>query len=221
MQMRPILSKESRGAFATQRAMLDLRRRSGHAEPPARGGPHLTEVSHVSRIFGPIDQLAWVVDDLDASMTHWAETLGVGPWFLIPHVAVEDFRVDGVPSPVDMSLAIAYSGRLQIELIQQHNDAPSMYKESLDAGRAGQHHIGFFRRDYDDRLNRALEAGYTVGQSGVLGGNVRFTYLRTESDPGTIAELVELNDPIEAAFVAFHQASLEWDGNDPIRNTGT
>ena len=174
----------------------------------------------MSRLFGPIDQVAWVVPDLQASMKHWADTLGVGPWFCISHVRLSEFEFDGQASAVDMSLAIAYSGRLQLELIEQHNDAPSMYRESIDAGRFGQHHVGFFRRDYDARLEQALSAGYRVGQSGTLGGNIRFTYLRTERDPGTISELVELSDPVEASFVTFHQASLDWDGSDPIRLLG-
>ena len=43
----------------------------------------------MSRLFGPIDQVAWVVPDLQASMKHWADTLGVGPWFRISHVRRE------------------------------------------------------------------------------------------------------------------------------------
>ena len=117
-----------------------------------------------------------------------------------------------------MTLGIAYSGRIQLELIQQHNDAPSMYKDAIDAGRVpGQHHLGFFRRDYDERLAEAKAAGYEIGQSGVLGGGIRFAYLETEAQPGMIAEYVELTDPGEAAFVTMHQASLDWDGSDPIR----
>ena len=171
----------------------------------------------MSRLFGPVDQVAWVVRDLEAAATYWAETLGVGPWFVIPHVRPDDFRVDGAPSPVEMSLAIAYSGRTQIELIEQHNDAPSMYREAIDAGRFGQHHLGFFRHNYDARLERALAAGYRIGQQRSLGGSIRFTYLRTEGAPGAIVELVELSDPVEASFVALHQLAAEWDGADPIR----
>jgi len=174
----------------------------------------------MSRIFGPIDQVAWVVPDITASMLYWAEKLGVGPWHVIERLRPTDFRVDGVSSAAEISLAFAYSGRLQLELIQPHDDEPSMYKEAIDAGRAGaQHHVGFFRRDFDRRLEAALDAGYEVGQSGSLGA-IRFAYLRTDRDPGTIAELVELSDGVEASFVAFHRAALEWDGSVPVRRVG-
>ncbi len=36
-----------------------------------------------------------------------------------------------------MSIALANSGPLQIELIEQRNDAPSMYRDFLAAGRVG------------------------------------------------------------------------------------
>ena len=96
-----------------------------------------------------------------------------------------------------------------------------MYKDAIDAGRVpGQHHLGFFRRDYEARLEEARAAGYAIGQSGTLGGGIRFAYLTTDEEPGMIAEIVELTDPAEAAFVTMHQASLGWDGSDPIRGRG-
>lgn len=173
----------------------------------------------MSRIFGPIDQVCWVVPDIQASMHHWAETLGIGPWFLMPNLRPGDFECAGKPSDVEISLAVAYSGKLQLELIQQHNDAASMYKDSIDAGRTpGQHHLGFFRRDYDTRLERALSSGYRIGHSGTLGkGAIRFAYLATEKEPGMIAELVELTDPAEASFVTMHRAALDWDGTNPVQ----
>jgi len=175
----------------------------------------------MSRLFGPIDQICWVVPDIETSMKYWSETMGIGPWFAMPHLRPDGFQYKGKPSDVEITLAIAYSGRMQLELIQQHNDAPSMYKDSIDAGRVpGQHHLGFFRRDYDDRLEQVLAAGYEVGHSGTLGGGIRFAYLTTEREPGMIAELVELNDPAEASFVTMHQAALDWDGSDPIRGLG-
>ena len=175
----------------------------------------------MSRIFGAIDQVCWVVPDIERSIHHWAETLGIGPWFLMSNLRPGDFEYGGAPSNVEISIAIAYSGKLQLELIQQHNDAPSMYKDAIDAGRTpGQHHLGFFRRDYDERLAQAVQAGYRVGHSGTLGdGTIRFAYLATEREPGMIAELVELTDPAEASFVSMHRAALDWDGTNPVQRT--
>src|ERR687888_391518 len=88
----------------------------------------------MSRIFGDLIQNGYVVRDIEAAMRHWIEVLGVGPWFYIEHLAVPDFTYKGQPSPVDVSLALANSGPLQVELIQQRNDAPSLYRDFLNAG---------------------------------------------------------------------------------------
>ena len=53
---------------------------------------------------------------------------------------------------MEMSVALANSGDLQIELIQQRNDAPSMYKEFLDSGREGLQHMSYWTRDYQAPL---------------------------------------------------------------------
>ena len=47
----------------------------------------------------------------------------------------------GKLTKIDMSAAIAYSGDLQIELIYQHDDAPSIYTELPRGGRSGLQHI--------------------------------------------------------------------------------
>src|SRR6185369_5607710 len=56
-------------------------------------------------------------------------------------VKTDYFRHRGKDSAMEMSVALANSGDPQIELIQQRNDAPSMYKELLDSGREGLQHM--------------------------------------------------------------------------------
>jgi hypothetical protein len=88
----------------------------------------------MSRIFGAVRQNGYVVRNIQAAMDHWINVMGVGPWYYIETVKTDWFRHRGVDSPVAMSIALANSGDLQIELIQPRNDAPSLYKEFLDAG---------------------------------------------------------------------------------------
>ena len=35
----------------------------------------------MSRLFGPLRQMGFVVRDIEAAMRHWVEVCGVGPWF--------------------------------------------------------------------------------------------------------------------------------------------
>ena len=40
----------------------------------------------MSRIFGELNQVCWVVPDIEAYIRYWGERLGVGPWSLTRHV---------------------------------------------------------------------------------------------------------------------------------------
>ena len=71
---------------------------------------------------GPVVQMAYVVNDLHDAIGQWTSKLCVGPFFVLEHVKYPEHEVDGVRSSPQMSLAFAYSGELQIELVQQHDD---------------------------------------------------------------------------------------------------
>jgi Glyoxalase/Bleomycin resistance protein/Dioxygenase superfamily len=176
----------------------------------------------MSRIFGNVCQNGYVVRDIHAAMKHWVEVMGVGPWFYIDDVKTDWFKHRGVPSDVKMSIALANSGDLQIELIQQRNDAPSMYKEFLDAGLEGLQHMSYWTHDYQKLYDKALALGYTVGHEGAIGGEQgRFAYFDTSSQagahPGTIVEISDISGSKGKTFAHIRKVAQGWDGSDPIR----
>ncbi len=171
----------------------------------------------MSRIFGAITQNGYVVRDIQTAMHHWIEVLGVGPWFYRERAPIEDFLYKGRPSPVEVSIALANSGSLQIELIQQRNKAPSMYLDFLDAGHEGLQHLAYWTTTFEDDLARVLRAGYKVGHEGRVGNPGRFAYLETQGHPGTIVELSDNSGPKGRMFVRIAEAARNWDGKDPIR----
>jgi hypothetical protein len=174
---------------------------------------------NMSRIFGAVCQNGYVVRDIRAAMDHWINVMGVGPWFYIARVKTDWFRHRGVESAMEMSVAIANSGDLQIELIQQRNDAPSMYMEFLDSGREGMQHMSYWTRDYQGLYDRALSLGYKVGHEGQIGGEQgRFCYFDTQTHPGTIVEISDVSGGKGRFFERVKQASVGWDGSDPIRD---
>ena len=175
----------------------------------------------MSRIFGAVCQNGYVVRDLRAAMDHWVNVLGVGPWFHIEQVKTDYFRHRGQDSNVEMSIALANSGDVQIELIQQRNDAPSMYREFLDSGRSGAQHVAYWTTDFEDLYQRALAAGYTVGHEGQIGGERgRFAYLDTEHDQGTVIEISDISGAKGQMFAYIREQAAAWDGTDPIRRIG-
>ena len=170
----------------------------------------------MSRIFGPVRQNGYVVSDIEAAMIHWTEVLGVGPFFYFERVPIENFRYRGVPSPLEVSIALTNSGPLQIELIQQRNDAPSMYRDFSQAGHEGLQHVAYWTEQMDATLERIDTAGYAIGQSGEIGENGRFVYLLTEAHPGSVVEVSEINGPKGRFFDHIAEAASGWDGSNPV-----
>ncbi len=171
----------------------------------------------MSRVFSPVRQNGYVVRDIEAALTHWAEVLGVGPWFYFERAPIEDFRYRGEPSDLEVSIALANSGDLQIELIQQRNGAPSMYRDFLGAGREGLQHVAAWTEDFDADLERCEKAGYRVGQSGRVGEGGRFVYFETETHPGTVIELSEISGAKGRFFQHIADCARDWDGSEPVR----
>lgn len=171
----------------------------------------------MSRFFGAVTQNGYVVRDIEAAMRHWIEVLDVGPWYYVERAPIVDFTYKGEPSSAEVSIALANSGALQIELIQQRNDAPSMYRDFLAAGHEGLQHVAYWTTTFDTDLARALDAGYAIGQSGRVGDRGPFVYFQTEGHPGTVVELSDISGPKGRMFKRIAEAAHGWDGSDPIR----
>jgi hypothetical protein len=174
----------------------------------------------MSRIFGEVRQNGYVVRDIEAALRHWTDVIGVGPFFYFERVPVGDFRYRGQPSPLEVSIALANSGPLQIELIQQRNDAPSMYRDFVAAGNEGLQHVAYWTGNFDEQLRQLEKQGYEVGQSGCIGAAGRFVYLLTEGHPGTVIEVSEISGPKGRFFEHIAREAASWDGAEPIRRMG-
>ena len=171
----------------------------------------------MSRLFGSFRQVGIVVRDIDAAMKHWIEVCGIGPWFYTDKLGVTDYmyrgkRYDGL----HVSIALANSGDVQLELIQQRCDTPSMYRDFLAAGHEGMQHWSSWPTDYDAIYDRALANGYSVGQQG-NSSRGRFVYFHQEGHPGTVIEMAEASATRMRVFDAIRAAAVDWDGSNPIR----
>lgn len=171
----------------------------------------------MSRFFGEVRQIGYVVRDIEAAMKYWSEILGIGPWFYAPKIVDTIFEYKGTPSPIERAVALANSGPLQMELVQQLNDAPSMYRDFLDAGRTGAQHFAYWTTDFDADLERQLARGLKIGMRGSVGSGGRYVYFETEFHPGTVIELSEISGAKGRLFQQIRASSESWDGKDPIR----
>ena len=171
----------------------------------------------MSRIFGPIRQNGYVVKDMEAALEYWVGAMAVGPWFLVEKVELDWFRHRGERQAPKLSIALANSGDLQIELIQQHDQTPTMYREFLDAGREGLQHVAFWSTEYQALYDDMLAKGYELGHEGQIGGERgRFAYFESNAHPGTVIEISDISGPKGELFEFIRKAAVDWDGASPI-----
>lgn len=166
---------------------------------------------------GEVMQLAYVPADFDAALRFWIDTVGAGPFWMLEHVELEDLKYLGAPARVDFSMAIGYWGDIQIELIRQHDDSPSIYKAWRDAGREGVHHVCILVDDMAEARRVCAGAGAEVVQEGRLSGGGEVIYVDTGGGPGTMVEILKPGPGGPAFFAHMKAAARGWDGSDPIR----
>jgi hypothetical protein len=172
----------------------------------------------MSRIFGAVRQNGYVVRDIQAAMNHWIEVMGIGPWYYMDRVKTDWFRHRGQSSSVEMSIALANSGDLQIELIQQRNEAPSMYLDFLRAHGEGLQHMSYWTSDYQALYDLAIASGFVVGHEGQIGGpKGRFAYFETAGHAGTVVEISDISGSKGRFFGHIRKVAENWDGRDPVR----
>ncbi len=169
------------------------------------------------RILGPVMQNAFVVDDLEQAIAHWTQVMRVGPFFRFDHIGFRNLMFRGQPAPpIDLTVAIAYWGDLQIELIRQHDASPSIYREFALARGAGLHHMGVMSNALDADLAELALLGVKPVLQGSAAG-MRFAYVETDHHPGGMIELIDASAGARAFFAQMRAAALEWDGREPVR----
>lgn len=159
----------------------------------------------------PVRQLGFVVENLDAGIAAWSARLGLGPWTVFRNIDLQcTFR--GAPSRPLIDIALAYQGEMQIELIQQRNDASSPYLPFVKAGQFGLHHHAVLCERIDADVDRLQKAGMSLACD-IRMPSGRYVYLDSPT-PGdrTFLELIEATPTMLDMWRAGISASAAWDG---------
>ena len=164
---------------------------------------------------GPLGQIGYVVSDLKEAAMEWVDKTGIGPWYVAEHVPLDYFRHRGIQSEIEIGIATAFTGSLEIELIVQHNESPSDYKDVVSRSETGVHHVCFFPQDYDVALASLLAENLEVLQEGAIHG-IRFIYLIGQETG--IIEMADLPDDARKRRKSRMAEAADWNGSDPIRS---
>jgi hypothetical protein len=166
---------------------------------------------------GAIIQFAYTVADIEQGMAEYGRRLGVGPWFVLGPFTPAQGIYRGRPNPIRLTLAVAFTGTTMIELIQQHDDLPSVYREVVEKRGHGFHHWAIGSRDFDADVARYRDQGLEIAFSDTSPRGARVVYVDISAEMPGMLEIIEMTPGLEARYTTFQQASVDWDGRDPVR----
>ena len=166
-----------------------------------------------------IVQHAFVVPDLDQGIEHWRSTLGAGPFVVMRDFVGNELMYRGAPSATPVDYAFGQSGDIQVQLIAQHAEGASIYRDMYAPGEGGFHHVCALvpMDDWDTQLAAFTEAGYEMAAS--LMTSAPAVYFDCRRDVGCFVELYGLTDRSGGFFTHLRDLHNSWDGvTDPIRS---
>ena len=166
---------------------------------------------------GSVYQVACVVPDIEAAARQWAQLAGAGPFMLFPHFEFIDPHSEGRPAGLDVSVALGFSDGLCMELIQQHDERPSIYHDWRIERGYGLHHVALLSDDFTADVERREADGARAVFTAGFGDGTRLAYLDTREALDCYLEIVEFSDFVRAALGVIRDAHDDWDGRDVVR----
>jgi len=162
---------------------------------------------------GSIQQVAYMVDDIDQAMAHWHSEYGIGPFVVARNEKPmrRAFYRGEKAEDVVVDLAFSYFGELQIELIGFKNDVPSMYKEVIERQQVDLQHYAVLVEDFAAATEFAAQQGFKpIVEAGIKGlaqmhyieatdfdKNVfavnEASFMKTPEGHGIVLEVIEFN----------------------------
>jgi len=138
---------------------------------------------------GPIDQVCYAVDDLDAALPRYASIFGP---FDVSVAPLSDCTIRGELADCTLKIAVNRSGPIEIELIEVL-EGDTAHSEHLRAHGEGLHHVRFRVDDLDAKLDAMRKAGFEIIFEKRFGPTVAFAYVETPQALGrSVIELLEM-----------------------------
>ncbi|HEY6428787.1 MAG TPA: VOC family protein [Acidimicrobiales bacterium] len=161
-------------------------------------------------------QLGHVVEEIVSAARRWSSTFRIGPFHVLPVVDQQLTHPDGEVRTVRVQVAVAQAGPVQIELIQQHCDTPSLYRDWSKGGTSAFHQVATVTSDYVGKKARFEALGHLVAAES-LGGSFRVAYVDTVEEFGFYTEVVEYAPRLIEQLRSISATCATWDGSDPVR----
>jgi catechol 2,3-dioxygenase-like lactoylglutathione lyase family enzyme len=174
----------------------------------------VTQTSHP--LHGAVHHYGYVVADLEEAVAQASARLGAGPFFLMENVPLQDVTSRGEPAVFDHSSAFGQFGSVPIELMEIHRCEPDRVRDGFALPAPQLHHVAWAVPELDAAIAR-LEAQGIHGLLRAGLGDIQFLYSDATQTLGHHVELHDDNAAFRGFFAMIQEASVGWDGSDPLR----
>jgi methylmalonyl-CoA/ethylmalonyl-CoA epimerase len=138
---------------------------------------------------GPVDQVAFVVEDLEVSLPAYEAVYGS---FEVSETAIEDAETPGGHLDCVLKLGVNDSGPVEIELIEVLEGRPP-HRVHLDEHGEGLHHVRFRVDSLEDKIAALESEGFRSIFYKRFAPTIAFAYVEAPPEMGgSIIELLEL-----------------------------
>jgi Glyoxalase/Bleomycin resistance protein/Dioxygenase superfamily len=113
--------------------------------------------------------IGYWVEDLGVAMEQATALLGVGPFRVIEHVDLGDFRFEGEPAVLDHSAAFAQWGPIILELNVAHDVQPAALRDALGVAPGAVSHTSWYTDDLTEEGEHMTHNGCALLTTSVGG----------------------------------------------------
>jgi methylmalonyl-CoA/ethylmalonyl-CoA epimerase len=170
---------------------------------------------------GPVHHLAYLVDDLEAAVDDLVRKFGAGPFYVLRDVAFEQLTSRGEPATFAHDSAFGQCGAVPIEVMQVRRLEPERVRAAFALTPARLHHTAYVVAPGELEAARAdLEQRGLPAFLHAKTGEIDSTM---HDGAATLGHHVELHadcQQLRDVFGMVRDASVGWDGREPLRAVG-
>lgn len=168
----------------------------------------------------PVVQIAYFVPDSQVAALQMVERFGAGPFFFIPRIELSSGEVEGKPQKFLHSSAYGQWGNVMMELVQQDEEGPSPFRMMYASGEQGIHHTAMMVDSMEQTYSDCEKLGLSIAAKAFTLTGTEFAFVDTVKQMGHMIEIYEKSEGLLGFYEMVREASVGWDGSDPIRSLG-
>jgi len=142
-----------------------------------------------------VGQLGFVVRNIEQSLPYYSSIFNINTWYQ-PNYKRKIYWSDTDEFGPEINFVLAFSGKVQIELVETSFQKQNIFTEHIDKFGEGLHHLAFYVKNFDELVAGFKQLNIELLVTGELntaaGGEVRIAYFDTYEQCGTIFEVLEV-----------------------------